>query len=152
MWSTATQQVLQASAGKLCLGSASADTLEAATFFGMIAMIYRKRAFHYFFLKLVAGLANKEMILVCQTIFMAILGHSVVHGHLSVSHAVGAISAMKSLSSAFENFYDIYLNIADGFPSLQMVAHVFNRTTHRESEGGSVDVSLLESQESSSES
>jgi len=126
MFSVATHQVHDSRQG-LWRGSDGQDTLENVTFFGKVSMIYRKRAFHFYFVRLMSALVNKEMMTLAQTAVMAILGAEVIEGRMSAGGVVGTFSAMASLMATFESFNATWLNLIQGFPSLLCIAHIFNR-------------------------
>jgi len=127
MFSAATRQVHEASQGHLELGTGRQDTLEAATFFGKVAMVYRKRAFHFFFVRLVSLFANKEMMTLAQGAVMVILGTEVIEGRISAGGVVGTFAAMGHLATALENLNGVWLDLIEGFPSLLCIAHIFNQ-------------------------
>lgn len=127
MFAVATRQLHEAGDGHLELGNSGQDTLEAATFFGKVAMVYRRRSFHFFFVRLVSALANKEMMTLAQGAVMVILGTEVIEGRMSAGGVIGTFAAMSDLATALENLNDIWLNLIESFPSLLCIARIFNQ-------------------------
>lgn len=123
----ASKQLEQKAHGCLRWGTETGDVVEAATFFGNVTMVYRKRAFHFFFVRMMSSLSNTEMVILAQVAIMTILGMEALAGRMSTSGVIGVFSAMNSMRSALASSLNTWLDIVEGYPSTVVIAEVFNR-------------------------
>jgi len=98
----------------------------AAQELGDAAMVYRKRAFHYFFVRFVCALAPSEMTFMAQSAVMYVTGQQVMLEHMSVGEAVALIAVVKLGADQMTAWVTIHLNILEGYVSLLDIAEVFN--------------------------
>jgi len=90
------------------------------------AMVFRKRAFHYYFIRLVAGLANTEMAFLAEATVAFVAGLSAIQGGASTGEAAALIALVKMLSAELKSLVTIQLNIIEGYVSLLEICEVFN--------------------------
>lgn len=99
---------------------------EAAAVFGDCALVYRKRSFHYFFIRLVAALACAEMTFFCQATIAFVAGRETMQQQMTVGQAVALIAVVNMLSTQLAGFVNAQLDILEGYASLLDICEVMN--------------------------
>merc|ERR1712048_1527888 len=89
-------------------------------------MLFRKRAFHYFFIRLVASMAPSEMTFFAVAAVAVVAGHHAQQGLMSVGDAAALIAVTRLLADQLSNFVNIQLDIMEGYVSLSDIAEVMN--------------------------
>jgi len=112
-------------------GSELRNPQEAAKVLSSAAFVYRKRAFHYYFIRLVASLSSSEMALLAQAAVAFIAGWEAMRGYLTVGQALALVTGLKTFSAALKDFVTLLLNILEGSAHLLNIVTVFNRSEIR---------------------
>lgn len=99
---------------------------EAAQEVSDAAMVFRKRAFHYFFIRLVATLAPAQMSFFAEAVVALLAGLSAIRGDLSTGEAAALIAVVKLLTTELKAWVNVLLNIIEGYSSLVEICEVFN--------------------------
>eukprot|EP00929_Paragymnodinium_shiwhaense_P034847 TRINITY_DN18911_c0_g1_i1.p1 TRINITY_DN18911_c0_g1~~TRINITY_DN18911_c0_g1_i1.p1 ORF type:complete len:639 (-),score=119.21 TRINITY_DN18911_c0_g1_i1:183-2099(-) len=113
-------QIAEARAGKLSEPDTATQELADA------AMVYRKRAFQYFFVRLVSELVPSEMTLIAQALVAYIVGIYTMRKELPAGSAAALIAIVKLLADNLKKFTTIILNIQEGYASLLDIEEVFD--------------------------
>merc|ERR1711957_316619 len=72
------------------------------------AMVFRKRAFHYYFIRLVASLACAEMAFFAEAVVAFLAGLSAIQGDMSTGSAATLIALVKLLASELRALVEVH--------------------------------------------
>merc|ERR1712039_389073 len=99
---------------------------EETHWFSGAAMVYRKCAFHYYFIGLACTMLTGDMSLCVQLAVYVMAGFATIRGHITVGMAVATIGAVTKFNGLIKEFVNTYKDCHEGYVSLLEIADVLN--------------------------
>merc|ERR1712217_289656 len=99
---------------------------EETHWFSGAAMVYRKCAFHYYFIGLACSMLTGDMSTCVQLSVYVMAGFATIRGHIAVGMAVATIGAVTKFNALMKDFVNTYKDCHEGYVSLVEIADVLN--------------------------
>jgi len=124
MFGLAAEQV--ASFRRMPTPASEAEVARAAQDFGDIAFVYRKRAFHSYFMDLVSQDTVKEFCVLCYAGLCFLMGREAIGSRVRVSEFVVLAAAVSSLSQGLSTLASLMVGLPHGHAALVVISDVVN--------------------------
>eukprot|EP00928_Gymnodinium_smaydae_P047863 TRINITY_DN31977_c0_g1_i1.p1 TRINITY_DN31977_c0_g1~~TRINITY_DN31977_c0_g1_i1.p1 ORF type:complete len:452 (-),score=57.61 TRINITY_DN31977_c0_g1_i1:187-1542(-) len=115
------------------------DVEKAAQDYSNTAFVFRKRAFHSYFMDLVTQDGVSEFFVIVYTIATLLVGLEVIDGRIDVAAFTSFTSAILSLQTKSANGIAILVGLPHGDAALRVLADVINSDPTLECDGDSDD-------------